>query len=119
MQEIILKTTHLNSETQVMSLIKSVIQSWDDASLEDNLNCFKKYIGFKLKLRRIQLGLTQTKVAKKLNVTFQQVQKYENGKNAISICSLIMFCEYTKTDIDWFFRPLRKMNKTISIRRKI
>ena len=35
----------------------------------------KIYIGKKLKSRRLKLGLTQTKVAKLVGVTFQQVQK--------------------------------------------
>ena len=37
--------------------------------MEDNFN---KHLGNKLKLRRLALGLTQTKVAKAINVTFQQ-----------------------------------------------
>ena len=41
--------------------------------MEDNFN---KHLGNKLKLRRLALGLTQTKVAKAINVTFQQIQKY-------------------------------------------
>ena len=40
--------------------------------MEDNFN---KHLGNKLKLRRLALGLTQTKVAKAINVTFQQIQK--------------------------------------------
>jgi transcriptional regulator with XRE-family HTH domain len=44
--------------------------------MEDNFN---KHLGNKLKLRRLALGLTQTKVAKAINVTFQQIQKYEKG----------------------------------------
>ena len=35
--------------------------------MEDNFN---KHLGNKLKLRRLALGLTQTKVAKAINVTF-------------------------------------------------
>ena len=49
--------------------------------MEDNFN---KHLGNKLKLRRLALGLTQTKVAKAINVTFQQIQKYEKGDNSIS-----------------------------------
>ena len=44
--------------------------------MEDNFN---KHLGNKLKLRRLALGLTQTKVAKAISVTFQQIQKYEKG----------------------------------------
>ena len=49
--------------------------------MEDNFN---KHLGNKLKLRRLALGLTQTKVAKAINVTFQQIQKYEKGVNGLS-----------------------------------
>ena len=49
--------------------------------MEDNFN---KHLGNKLKLRRLALGLTQTKVAKAINVTFQQIQKYEKGTYPLS-----------------------------------
>ena len=45
---------------------------------------YNQFIGRKLRKRREQLGLTQTKVAKKILVTFQQVQKYEKGINGLS-----------------------------------
>ena len=44
--------------------------------MEENFN---KHLGNKLKLRRLALGLTQTKVAKAINVTFQQIQKIREG----------------------------------------
>jgi len=47
-----------------------------------------KKIGEKLKTKRIMLGLSQKDLALKLNVTFQQVQKYEKGKNKISAGTL-------------------------------
>ena len=50
--------------------------------MEDNFN---KHLGNKLKLRRLALGLTQTKVAKAINVTFQQIQKYEKGTNGVTV----------------------------------
>ena len=58
---------------------------------------------------------TQTKVAKKLGVTFQQVQKYERGINAISLDKLLTFCEATNTDLSWFLRPLDKLGKKLYI----
>jgi transcriptional regulator with XRE-family HTH domain len=42
-----------------------------------------KFIGRKLKKRRLQLDYSQTEVAKKIGVTFQQVQKYEKGANSL------------------------------------
>ena len=43
-----------------------------------------KFLGKKYKRRRIQIKKTQTYVGKVLKVSFQQVQKYEKGTNAIS-----------------------------------
>ena len=43
-----------------------------------------KFLGKKYKRRRLQINKTQTKIGKKIGVTFQQVQKYEKGTNAIS-----------------------------------
>jgi len=45
---------------------------------------FNVHLGKKLRLRRLSLGLTQTKVAQAINVTFQQIQKYEKGTNGVS-----------------------------------
>ena len=42
-----------------------------------------KFIGRKLKKRRKQLDYSQTEIAKKIGVTFQQVQKYEKGANSL------------------------------------
>jgi len=49
-------------------------------------------IGRRLKEVREAEGMTQKDVAKLLGVSFQQVQKYENGKNRMSVSSLVRFC---------------------------
>ena len=64
---------------------------------------FNKHLGNKLKLRRLALGLTQTKVAKAINVTFQQIQKYEKGTNGVSSIRLLQLSNYLKVQIDYFF----------------
>jgi len=46
------------------------------------------HVGTKLKNLRILRGLTQTDVANGLNISFQQVQKYERGRNRISASKL-------------------------------
>ena len=68
--------------------------------MEDNFN---KHLGSKLKLRRLALGLTQTKVAKAINVTFQQIQKYEKGTNGVSSMRLLQLSNYLKVPISYFF----------------
>ena len=64
---------------------------------------FNKHLGYKLKLRRLALGLTQTKVAKAINVTFQQIQKYEKGTNGVSSIRLLQLSNYLKVPINYFF----------------
>ena len=71
--------------------------------MEDNFN---KHLGNKLKLRRLALGLTQTKVAKAINVTFQQIQKYEKGVNAVSVINELKFCEFFDCDRNYFVQPI-------------
>jgi len=68
--------------------------------MEENFN---KHLGGKLKLRRLALGLTQTKVAKAINVTFQQIQKYEKGTNGVSSIRLLQLANYLKVPVDYFF----------------
>jgi len=68
--------------------------------MEENLN---KHLGSKLKLRRLALGLTQTKVARSINVTFQQIQKYEKGTNGVSSTRLMQLSNYLKVPINYFF----------------
>jgi len=66
-------------------------------------NNFNKHLGNKLKLRRLALGLTQTKVAKAINVTFQQIQKYEKGTNGVSSVRLLQLASYLKVPVNYFF----------------
>ena len=68
--------------------------------MEDNFN---KHLGNKLKLRRLALGLTQTKVAKAINVTFQQIQKYEKGTNGVSSARLVQISQFLKVPITYFY----------------
>ena len=68
--------------------------------MEENFN---KHLGKKLKLRRLALGLTQTKVAKAINVTFQQIQKYEKGTNGVSSIRLLQLANYLKVSVNYFF----------------
>ena len=68
--------------------------------MEDNFN---KHLGSRLKLRRLALGLTQTKVANAINVTFQQIQKYEKGTNGVSSIRLLQLANYLKVPVNYFF----------------
>jgi len=62
-----------------------------------------QHLGRKLRLRRTSLGLTQTQVAKAINVTFQQIQKYEKGTNGVSSARLLQLANFLKVPIKYFF----------------
>ncbi|UEM08116.1 helix-turn-helix domain-containing protein (plasmid) [Skermanella rosea] len=64
------------------------------------------YVGNRLKLRRIALGISQQKLASEVDITFQQVQKYESGKNRISASRLHRFALVMGVQIGWFFDGL-------------
>ena len=64
---------------------------------------FNRHLGAKLRTRRLALGLTQTKVAQAINVTFQQIQKYEKGTNGVSSTRLLQLSNYLKVPINYFF----------------
>ena len=68
--------------------------------MEENFN---RHLGSKLRMRRLSLGLTQTKVAQAINVTFQQIQKYEKGTNGISSLRIMQLANFLKVPVVYFF----------------
>ncbi|MDC0903321.1 helix-turn-helix transcriptional regulator [Pelagibacteraceae bacterium] len=73
--------------------------------MEDNFNA---HLGKKLRMRRLSLGLTQTKVAQAINVTFQQIQKYEKGTNGVSSNRLMQLSQFLKVPIIYFFEDYKE-----------
>jgi transcriptional regulator with XRE-family HTH domain len=63
-------------------------------------------IGLNLLAQRLQRGLSQEKLAEKVDLTFQQIQKYENGKNRISGRRFIQLAEALDCSILVFFAGL-------------
>lgn len=64
---------------------------------------FNKLIGIKIKNRRLELKLTQSKLAKRINVTFQQIQKYEKGSNGTSAYRLWEISKALRVSMSYFF----------------
>jgi transcriptional regulator with XRE-family HTH domain len=62
------------------------------------------HVGWRLKMRRTILGLSQEKLAEKLGITFQQVQKYERGQNRISASRLYHLSQLLQVEISYFFQ---------------
>ena len=77
--------------------------------MEENFNI---HLGKKLRMRRLSLGLTQTKVAQAINVTFQQIQKYEKGTNGVSSNRLMQLSQFLKVPIIYFFEDYKEFKDT-------
>jgi transcriptional regulator with XRE-family HTH domain len=65
-------------------------------------NIVDEYVGARLRVRRIALGMSQSKLGEKLGVTFQQIQKYEKGSNRISAARLKQAAEVLGATVQSF-----------------
>ena len=71
---------------------------------------FDKHVGKRLIYLRTIRELSQKDVAADLDISFQQVQKYESGKNRISAGRLWQISQTYKVPIDWFFVDMPDAN---------
>ncbi len=67
------------------------------------------HIGRRMRERRVALGLSQTALSEKLGISFQQVQKYENGANRLSGSRIWDVCRALNVRPDFFFEGLGDM----------
>ena len=65
-----------------------------------------QHVGERIRLRRTELGLTQEQLAAALDVSYQQVQKYETGANRISAGRIFELARKLRVDIGFFFDGL-------------
>lgn len=70
------------------------------------------YIGNRLRLRRIMIGLTQEKLAEAFGITAQQVQKYESGVNRMGGSRLLQASQILKIPVQYFFEGLEELEIT-------
>lgn len=64
------------------------------------------FVGGRLREIRVAKGISQEKLGDAVDITFQQIQKYENGKNRISAGRLYQFATLFDVSTNEFF-PLR------------
>jgi transcriptional regulator with XRE-family HTH domain len=65
-----------------------------------------RYVGSRVRMRRLMLGMSQEKLGDQLGLTFQQVQKYEKGTNRISASRLQQMSGILNVPIPFFFEGL-------------
>jgi transcriptional regulator with XRE-family HTH domain len=90
-------------------MIKTIISTTD------------KHVGDRVRMRRAALGVSQSTLGAKVGVTFQQIQKYENGTNRISASRLSQIADVLQVKEAYFFesalrnKPLDTVNSANQI----
>ncbi len=99
-----------------MKTVSPAIDSKDQSDFSEFENSLQStaihidnFVGQRLRQRRQELGLSQTAVADQLEVTFQQVQKYERGMNRISASRLHDLCGILNVPVEYFFDGLQSI----------
>lgn len=72
-------------------------------------NFVNKYIGEKIKFFRKQLNMTQKDLGDIIGISFQQIQKYEQGVNSISFNKLLDIANALNVDVNLFIDGLLKV----------
>jgi transcriptional regulator with XRE-family HTH domain len=73
-----------------------------------------KLVSRKLKMRRMMLGLSQEEIGQAVDVSIQQIQKYEKARNRIASGKLFTLAKFLKVPINYFFENSNDNLQTIS-----
>ena len=73
------------------------------------------HVGQRLKARRVGLRISQSEIGKALGVTFQQIQKYENGANRIGASNLYKLAQALNVNVGYFFEDMPDTSKVKSL----
>lgn len=75
----------------------------DPSKKKGRANFIDENVGLQLRQRRALLGMSQERLAEQLGITFQQIQKYENGANRISASRLFELSKVLEIPVSFFF----------------
>ena len=67
-----------------------------------------KRVGACVRAARVKAGLSQSKLAVELGITFQQLQKYEKGKNRIAVSTLLLIADALSLPVQSFFDSVER-----------
>ncbi len=68
-----------------------------------NPNSLDIHVGRRVRMARLSAGFSQERLAKALQVSFQQVQKYEKGTNRIGASRLQQISQILQVPVSFFF----------------
>ena len=93
---------NLKSESCVRSCVATKVDAMG-IPRKKSPNVIDVRVGQKVRMRRMMLDMTQEKLGEALEITFQQVQKYEQGANRISASRLQHIANILQVPISFFF----------------
>ena len=64
-------------------------------------------VGARVRMLRVNRGISQTALAQRIGVTFQQVQKYEQGADRVGASRLAQIASVLGVSVGEFFEPSR------------
>lgn len=74
-------------------------------------NTVDRHVGSRVRMRRILLGMSQEKLGEQLQLTFQQIQKYEKGMNRIGASRLQEISRILGVPVEYFFEGAPQLSE--------
>ncbi len=68
------------------------------------------YVGSRVRMRRLMMGLSQNELGEALGITFQQIQKYEKGANRIGASRLFDISNILKVNVQYFYIGINQLD---------
>lgn len=87
---------------------ENILEFEEKKSITGSPNPVDVHVGKRIRLRRTLLGYSQQLMARKLGLTFQQLQKYEKGHNRVGASRLWDISRILKVPMDFFFQEMDK-----------
>ena len=106
-----------NTVEEINISINNLLEEWN-ISREHNDKIVTQIIGLQLRKIRLVNKMTQTRVAKAIRVTFQQIQKYEKGQNLCNPINLLALSEYFNVSFDYWIKPIHNKELTLLTKRR-
>ncbi len=74
--------------------------------MERRANDVDDHVGRRVRERRREIGISQRKLGEALGISYQQIQRYENGTNRVSAGRLYAMAQHLGATLDYFFEEV-------------
>ncbi len=92
--------------------VRSILQSEPGSPVvKKTPNPVDRHVGSRVRMRRILLGMSQEKLGEQLQLTFQQIQKYEKGMNRIGASRLQQISRILGVPVEYFFEGAPQLSE--------